>query len=439
MASYGSIQKTGIHSWKLTVSGGFDGSGKRIRHTKTVRVTSDNTETQEKEARKLLALFIADIERGQKANSGKMTLEQFFKYWQENYSIGRHAPKTISFNKGLFNRIKEVMGHKRLDKIEPKHLLSFYKNLAEPGMKQDPNAKRRKTKSSTEKAALDPETLLANSKLSPNTIKKYHVFLHSLFEKAVQWNLIAYNPAERVEPPKTEKTIKRIYDEETIGKFLLLLEQDEIKHRLMALLLISTGMRRGEMFGLQWHHVDFDKATIKIEQASQYLPERGIFIKDTKNESSKRIITISASIINLLRQYKAEQAAQRLKLGGTPDKGGKWAGAEKPEDDYIFTTWNGSLAHPDSINTWLKKFTIANDLPTITPHSFRHMAATYLITSGTDIRTIAGKLGHASTTTTTVVYAHLLKSAEKETTNKMELFIQETTQKAKDQQKKQAK
>lgn len=144
--SYGSVQKTGKHSWKLTVSSGFDGSGKRIRHTKTVHVTSDNEEQQEKEARKQLALFIADIEKGQTATSGKMTLEQFFEYWQENYAIGRHAPKTISFNKGLFKRIKEALGHKRLDKIEPKHLLSFYKNLAEPGVKQDPNAKRRKKK-----------------------------------------------------------------------------------------------------------------------------------------------------------------------------------------------------------------------------------------------------------------------------------------------------
>jgi len=155
--------------------------------------------------------------------------------------------------------------------------------------------------------------------------------------------------------------------------------------------------------------------------------------------SGKVFITISASIIDLLRQYKATQTAKRLEFGGTVDNGGKWAGEEKPEDDFIFTTWDGKLAHPDSINTWLKNFVKNDSLPAITPHTFRPMAATYLITSGVDIRTVAGKLGHANTTTTTVVYSHLLKSAEKETTDKMESFIQQATQKAKEQQKKQAK
>ncbi|WP_371379011.1 tyrosine-type recombinase/integrase [Sporomusa aerivorans] len=97
--------------------------------------------------------------------------------------------------------------------------------------------------------------------------------------------------------------------------------------------------------------------------------------------------------------------------------------------------WNGKQAHPDSMNTWLKKFVKNNNLPPITPKSFRHMAATYLITSGTDIRTVAGKLGHANTNTTTVVYSHLLKSAEKETADKMESFLKQASDKAKNQQK----
>lgn len=414
----GTVEKRGKNSWRLTVTAGYTADGQQIRYRKTVQA---NTKIV---AEKRLAEFIVEVERGQIANSGKMTLKQFFKYWEQNYALGRHAPKTISYNRGLFSRIDAAIGHKRIDKITPKNLLDFYQNLKEPIK-------------IIKKKQIDPAIPLTPEYLSANTIRKYHVLLHSLFEKAVRWQFVAYNPVEKVEPPKVVKVEKKIYDEETTGKFLFLLEKEELKHRLMALLLISTGMRRGEMFGLQWHHVDFDKGTVKIEQASQYLPGKGIFIKETKNESSKRAITISPSLITLLRQYKATQTAKRLKLGGTPDKGGKWQGAEKPEDDFILTTWNGEKAHPDSINTWLTTFVKNNNLPAITPHSFRHMAATYLITSGTDIRTVAGKLGHANTTTTTVVYAHLLKTAEKETTDKMENFLQQTLQKEKEKQKKQ--
>jgi len=273
--------------------------------------------------------------------------------------------------------------------------------------------------------------------LSPNTIKKYHVLLHTLLEKATQWQLIPYNPAEKVEPPKTERHVKTIYDEETAGRFILLLDKEELKHRVMALLSLSSGIRRGELFGLEWKHVDFDTSTIRIEQASQYLPGEGIFTKVPKNEGNNRLVTIPDSMTSLLKQLKTEQSATRLKLGGTSAEGGKWVGTGNPEDERIFTTWNGAPAHPDSMNHWLKKFTADNSLPPITPHNFRHMAATYLITSGIDLRTVAGKLGHASSTTTQTVYSHLLKSAEKETANKIESFIQQTTEKARQAQKKQ--
>ncbi|MDR3589092.1 MAG: tyrosine-type recombinase/integrase [Negativicutes bacterium] len=438
MSSTGSVQHRGKNSWFLVVCSGSDGSGKRLRHTKTVKVSGNTPEAQEKEARRQLALFIAEIERGQIATSGKMTLTEFFDYWLENHAEGRHEPKTINYNKGLFKRIKEAMGRKRLDKIEPRNLLAFYKNLAEAGIRQDPNEGRRKVKPddfSAENKADKPR----KDTLSPNTIKKYHVLLHTLLEKAHQWQFITYNPAAKVEPPKNIRQPKSIYDEEITGKFLLLLEGEHLRHRAMALLSLASGMRRGELFGLEWQHVDEDNCSITIEQASQYLPEKGIFTKSTKNESSKRIVTVSESIIALLKQLKAEQNAKRLKLGGTESTGGKWAGAESPDNDRILTTWNGAPAHPDSMNTWLKNFVSENGLPPLTPHDFRHMAATYLITSGTDVRTVAGKLGHKNSTTTQLVYSHLLKSTEKETATTLENFMQQATEKAKQAQKKQAR
>jgi Site-specific recombinase XerD len=104
----------------------------------------------------------------------------------------------------------------------------------------------------------------------------------------------------------------------------------------------------------------------------------------------------------------------------------------------VFTQWNGVPAHPHSFNFWLKRFIEDKHLPHISPHSFRHMSASYLIAAGTDIRTASGKLGHAKTSTTMNIYAHLLKSAEKKTADTMETFLQQTTEKARSTQKKQA-
>lgn len=415
------IEKRGTNSYRFNISGGTDGSGKQIVHRKTVRAKND------REAEKLYGLFLAEIQRGEVSTSGKMTLTEFFAYWEKNFATSRHAPKTIAYNQGLFKRVKVVLGNKRLDKIEPKHLLAFYTNLAEEGIRQDPNDRWRKEKPTNTET--DKKKAPIKTTLSPNTIRKYHVLLHSLLEKAFQWQFIAYNPASKVEPPKTKKTYKKIYDEEATGNFLLYLQNEELKHRVMVMLALSTGMRRGELFGLEWSHIDLDNGTVDIQQTSQYLPKIGTFTKTTKTEDSTRIITIPESVINLLKKYKIEQMAKRLKIGD------KWRPNTPKEDnnidtERIFTTWNGEPAHPDSFNTWLKSFIAANGLPHITPHSFRHMAATYLITNGADLRTVAGKLGHSNSTTTQIVYSHLLKSAEKETSDMMEKFIQTTKEKA---------
>lgn len=446
MISTGSVQQTGKNSWKLTVSGGYDGAGKRIRYTKTVRVSGGTVEAQEAQARKQLALFISDIDKGNTASSGKMTLSQFYEFWKKNYALKNHEATTLAYNDFIFARIKEVLGYKRLDKIEPKNLLAFYANLAEPGIRKDPNEKRRQAKAEKEKetgkvvptpaSEEQQEKKPKKDTLSSNTIRKHHALLSSLFAKAVQWNLLPYNPAERVEPPKAERKPKEVFSQDDLGRFLQALEGEEIKHRVMVLLALTGGLRREEIFGLTWRNFDQDKNTIRIDQASVYVPGKTI-IKGTKNASSNRLISIPPSVTMLLSKLKAEQSAKRLKLGGTGE-GGKWKGSEDPEDDFVFPQWNGAAGHPHGFNAWLKRFIKEKNLPPITPHGFRHMSATYLIAAGTDIRTVSGKLGHAQTSTTMNIYAHLLKSAEQETAATLETFLQTATEKLKQTQNKQA-
>ena len=68
--------------------------------------------------------------------------------------------------------------------------------------------------------------------------------------------------------------------------------------------------------------------------------------------------------------------------------------------------------HPDSVTGWFKKFVRRNNLPDISPHSLRHTNASLLIASGANIRTVANRLGHAQTSTTTDIYAHAIKTAD---------------------------
>lgn len=397
------IKKRGKDSYLLTVAAGYDAKGKQLAHTKTVKCSSG------REAEKQYALFVAEIERGETATSGKMTLNQYFDYWKNNFANNNLAATTLATYEHVFKRINESLGHKRLDKIEPIHLNSFFSNLQEPII-QDKDG--------------NP------AYLSPASIKKHYELLSIMINRAVKWNLIPYNPITRIELPKSKRKPKKIYDQEELGKFLVLLEDESLKYQIMVLLALVGGMRREEIFGLEWQHIDFEENTIHITQAAVYVPPKGIILKDTKTASSNRAISIPANIAAMLKRHKIGQAAKQLELGD------KWL--KNNEHNFIFTTWNGQQAHPHSLNTWLKRFIKDNGLPAINIHGFRHMSASYLIVNGVDVRTVAGKLGHSKPSVTMDIYSHLVKSAEKETANIMDNFIQDTTAKAKIKQKQQA-
>ena len=402
----GSIEKRGNTSYRLTISAGFDGNGKRIKHTKTVNCAS------EREAEKELARFVVAVENQQHTTSGKMTLTGLYEYWKEHHASKNLAPTTIACYNFIYPRIKVALGHKRIDKIEPRHIQAFLSNLAEPGIKRVQQKK-------------DSNKVQPKESLSASSIKKHHELLSSMFNKAVRWGLLPYNPCQRIDPPKLERKSKDIYDQQALGLFLHHLEGEDDKYKLWTLLALTGGLRREEIFGLEWKHINFETATLRIEQASVYTPETGTILKGTKNKSSTRSISIPQSVVKLLKQHQLTQNEERLNIGD------KWQ-----ESGRIFTQWDGKPGHPHSFNTWLRRFCINKKLPSISPHDFRHMAATYLITSGTDIRTVSGKLGHSRSSVTLDIYSHLVASAEQETANTMETFLQTAMKQQKNSEKK---
>ena len=90
------------------------------------------------------------------------------------------------------------------------------------------------------------------------------------------------------------------------------------------------------------------------------------------------------------------------------------------ECDRLFTSWNGTPIHPDTISSWFSKFIKRNNFNYVTLHSLRHTNATLMIAEGTDVCTVSKQLGHANTATTLNIYAHALKSKDIEAANTLE-------------------
>ena len=200
---------------------------------------------------------------------------------------------------------------------------------------------------------------------------------------------------------KIEKKEAAYLDEYQAQELLNCLQNGPLQYRAIITLLLYSGMRRGEVCGLEWSDIDFKNSIIDISKTSLYLTDRGVFDDTTKTESSKRVIKIPGAVLVILKEHKAEQMKNRFKLGD------KWVNSNK-----VFTQWNGNPIHHDTITGWFSKFIKRNNLPPIHLHSLRHTNATLLIASGADLRTVSKRLGHSNMTTTSNIYTHAIKSAD---------------------------
>lgn len=386
----GSVEKRGENRWRLVVSGGTGPDGRRIKYTKTIQATS------RREAEKELAKFVAEVERGLYMEPSRLTFAEFVERWLRDYGESNLAPKTLfRYRQILESRILPSMGHLKLEQIRPVHLIEFYKNLQEDGIREDGKP----------------------GGLSAKTILYHHRVISSILNDAVEWQLIPFNPASRVKPPKVQKKQAACYDVVQVKAMLKALETEEPKYRVIVTLALLTGLRRGELMGLTWQDVDFDGGTLMVRQASQYLPGKGTFVKEPKNESSQRLLALPRVLINMLRQYKKEQAEHRLKVGDL------WQGSDR-----LFTTWDGQPMHPDTISKWFPKFLKRHGLTPLTFHGLRHTTATVLINKGIPLKNVSGRLGHADVGTTGNIYSHFLQSADRVIADTLDEFYQEVVQ-----------
>lgn len=386
----GNIEKRGENSYRLRVSGGYTGEGKKIIYKKTVQAKNKN------EARKELALFISEIETGQALSAKKMRFRDYADFWINNYAIPNLSPKTYERYKSMLrSRILPYLGNMYLDKIQPMQLMYLYQELSESTYIRK-NIKH---------------------KLSSKTVLEHHRLLHSMLQQAVYWQMIPYNPASRVRPPKAKNPSINFYDDVQTIALIKALESEELKFRVIILLTIFTGLRRGEVLGLELQDVDLKNSSITVRQASQYVSSIGIYTKDPKTETSNRVIRIPDSITKLLKDYKRKQSKKRLKLGD------KWQNTNR-----LFVQWNGSPMHPDTITKWFRQFLEDKNLPHITFHGLRHTHATLLIAQGLDVRTVSNRLGHAQTSTTLNIYAHAFARIDREASDKLDnlLYMEDT-------------
>ncbi|HDT6574873.1 TPA: site-specific integrase [Bacillus cereus] len=375
----GSIEKRGKESYRLVYSMGFDPHGKRIKRTKTIKAKT------KKEAEIELAKFVAEIEVGEYIKPEKIMLINFVKEWRIRYANKVLAPKTLeSYDVYINSRIIPSLGHLRLDQIKPVHLMDFLESLE-------------KERKDGKKGGLSVETIRYN-----------HRVLKNIFSRAVEWEFIKTNPMEPVPKLKAKPSSVQVYNLEQVQRMMGKLKDEKMSWRVLIMLAITCGLRRGELLGLEWKHVNFKEETLYINQNVQYLKGEGFIIKEPKTKNSVRKVAIPVNLIPILKEYKKVKMEEKELIDE------RWEGGEH---EFLFSAWNGKPLNPSSVGTYWRRFIKKNELPYVPFHGLRHTSATLLINKGVHMKTISARLGHASISTSMNIYGHALLDADKASAN----------------------
>lgn len=448
-----SIRKRG-NAFQIRVSAGYDVAGHQIIKTMTWTPPEGWHDRRAwKEVERKAAVFEEQIHNGI-TDSGNTRFADFAERWMKDYAQEQLRPRTVARYRELLKRINKEIGHLPLCKIRPMHLMNFYNKLREIpahlrycckcGLQQyaecqgiklielskltnlsystilSANAGKYISKQSADAicdklgvALNDLFQLKDDQVLSTKTIQHYHRLISSILSDAVNWQFIPYNPCNRMDAPKVVGTETMYLDETQSQKLLRLLENEPCVYQCAISTLLLTGLRRGELLGMEWRDIDFQNRTIFISRTSQYLAGQGVFTDITKNKTSKRFVCISEiTAVTLLRQLQWQQSRANL-------QGLKWT-----ESYRVITNEKCEPMRPDTLTHWFHSFICRSEgLPSIHLHSLRHTYATLCIAKGVPLTAVAAQLGHANVATTATIYAHAIKSAQLVAADKMDILF----------------
>ena len=375
-AGAGSIRRRADGRWEARYTAGVDPStGKQIQR-------SIYGKTQQ-EVRQKLTKVTAEIDEGTYIAPSKMTVAQWMDMWLEAYV--RHAVKQYTYEayeRDTRNCIKPALGKVSLSSLNALQIQNFYNSLIERG-------------------------------LSPKTVKNVHGVLHEALERAVKLGMVKYNPTNGTELPKVQRKPIHPLEDEAIQAFLEAIKG--VKYERLFYTDLFSGLREGEILGLTWDCVDFDREQLLVNKQLQKSKKVGgkYVLVPTKN-SRTRSVTVASSVMTALKEQQQWQEEMKLQLGD------EW----KNDWNLVFTHENGAHLCPFTVYIRFKEIVRKLGLPEVRFHDLRHTFAVLSLENGDDLKTLQDNLGHATASFTLDVYGHVSRRMRQQSADRMEQYIQ---------------
>jgi integrase len=243
--------------------------------------------------------------------------------------------------------------------------------------------------------------------LAPKTVRNIHGVIHASLSQAVRWQMIAVNAAAAVDPPKVSRREVTTASEGQIRNLIDVVNLSP--YRMPVLVVVCTGMRRGEALGLKWEDFDEERRTLCVRRSISQVVGR-VFPKEPKSGRS-RVVVMPETLVRELVQHRQQQALNKTLLG-----------EDYKDDGWICASGDGSLITPNALGKGFMRLARAAQVKT-TLHGLRHAQATQLIMAGVPAKVVSERLGHANTGITQDLYTHVLPHSQQQAADVMERLI----------------
>jgi len=320
--------------------------------------------TTAKEASLWRAKIKTELTGNTYVEKAKTSLKEFIDQYLEDYAKPNLRAGTVKNNESILKLyIAPNLGHIKIQELKPLHIQKLQNKLL-------------KTKS---------------------TIYVFNIMrlLRQVLNIAVKWEVIPSNPSLKIDLPRIGK---RDYKILTLEQLIYMLNHVDKRDRAIIGLAAFAGLRRGEIFSLQWKDIDLKQKTINLQR--QYFLGK---IVPLKTESSKTELPICKKLALILAEWKLASGAPKWVFPGKGDK----------------------PLYPD---TWVakhfRKIIKNNHLPSIRFHDLRHTFVSVLIGEGIPTADVQRLARHASYQTTIDIYNHLLPGELRKGLNQFDILLQ---------------
>jgi len=353
-ANEGTIYQLPSGTWRAQVSL----SGRRLSHT-------SDTQSQ---AREWIRDTLAQIEQGLTYSSTTTTLGEFITAWLEGRKGALRTLTYFTYERVIRLYIVPGIGKLLFRDLTPVAIQKFYDNLTSSGH-------------------------------SAHHVHYAHTLIHNCLDQAMRLGLVSRNVSDLCNVPAERRHEEiSVWDENQVNQFLVSIHNHPDANFFY--LAFATGMRRGELLGLQWKDVDWLARTVTVSR-QVIQPQRGTWsYGEPKTKQGWRTIEVGQNIIEHLRDQQTKSDAIRRKAAN------RWH-----ENNLIFPNQFGDPRRGSVIGANFRQLASAAGLPEIRFHDIRHTAATLMLGHGIPPVIVAGILGHTMTVLMTT-YAHYIPSMQ---------------------------